>query len=391
MKPELLAPAGDWPSLRAAVTAGADAIYFGIKKLNMRAKAKNFELKDIKKLADFCHKHNVKAYLTLNTIIYEDELKDIKKILSKAKDHIDAVICWDFSVVNEANKLNIPIHFSTQASLSNSSAINFLKQFNIKRINLARECNLEQIKKIKKHTDIEIEVFIHGAMCISISGRCFLSQELFKKSANRGECLQPCRRSYITDIEEKHKLLEGSHYILSPKDLCALPFIKQLIKLNINSFKIEGRNRSPEYVKTVTEAYREAIDNPKPNIQFLMDKLKTVYNRGFSSGFYLNKPSTEAFTDVYGSKATKKKIYTGKVINYFRKPGVAEIKLESSNLKTGDRIIFIGNTTGVKEQIIKEMKPKTAKKGTKPTIKTDSLVRINDKVFLIKNTDNYIL
>ena len=394
MKPELLAPAGDWPSLRAAVKAGADAVYFGLKELNMRAAAKNFELKEIRKVTDFCHKNNVKAYLTLNTIIYEDEINTVKKILKASKGKIDAVICWDFAVIKEANKLNIPVHISTQASLSNSEAVNFLKRFSIERVNLARECSIEQIKEIKKHTDAQIEVFIHGAMCISVSGRCFLSQELFKKSANRGECLQPCRRSYITDIEEKHKLLVGSHYILSPKDLCALPFIKKLIRLKIDAFKIEGRNRSPEYVKTVTEVYREAIDKEltKEKIQKLMDKLKTVYNRGFSSGFYLNQPSTEAFTDAYGSKATTTKEYAGKVINFYRNNNVAEIKLESKALKLGDNIIFIGNMTGVVEQKldsirIKDRPVKSAKKGTKPTIKTDQLVRINDKIFLIrKNT-----
>jgi putative protease len=304
MKPELLSPAGDWPSLIAAVKAGADAVYFGVKQLNMRAAAGNFDLAEIKKVVGYCHAHGARAYLTLNTIVYEKELGAVRKILIKAKEAgVDAVIAWDFSVIKEANRLAIPIHLSTQASVSNSEALDFVKRFNVKRVNLARECTIDDIRDIRKKTDMEIEVFIHGAMCISESGRCFLSQELFRKSANRGECLQPCRRSYlIEDMEEKHKLLVGSHYILSPKDLCALPFIKQLIKLGVNAFKIEGRNRSPEYVKTATETYREAIDEPltKEKIMMLMDKLKTVYNRGFSPGFYLGEPSTEAFTDVYG-------------------------------------------------------------------------------------------
>jgi cytidyltransferase-like protein len=235
-------------------------------------------------------------------------------------------------------------------------------------------------------------------MCISESGRCFLSQELFRKSANRGECLQPCRRSYlIEDLEEKHNLLVGSHYILSPKDLCALPFIKQLIKLGVSAFKIEGRNRSPEYVKTVTEVYREAIDNPltKEKIKQLMEKLKTVYNRGFSSGFYLGEPSTEAFTDSYGSKATERKEYVGKITNYYKKPGTAEVKLESGSIRKGDGMLIIGNTTGVIEQQLSSIKIKgkdaeKAMKGQLITIKTDSLARINDKVFLVRKIHGYL-
>jgi putative protease len=377
------------------VEAGADAVYFGTKELNMRAAAKNFELSEIREVVDFCHKNRVKAYLALNTVIYEKELGIVKKILKKAKEsNIDAVICWDFAVIKEADNLKIPIHLSTQSSLSNSEAINFIKHFNIKRVNLARECTIEDIRQIRKHIDIEIETFIHGAMCVSESGRCFLSQELFKKSANRGECLQPCRRSYIIkDIEENHELLVGSHYILSPKDLCALPFIKHLMKLKINAFKIEGRNRSPEYVKTVTEVYREAIDNilTKEKIGQLMEKLRTVYNRGFSSGFYLGKPDTESFTDAYGSKATQKKFYTGKVINYYKKSKVAEIKLESGKISVGDRLLIIGSTTGVVEQILASMHLKdrsvtSADKGQIITIKTDSLVRINDKLYLVKSS-----
>jgi U32 family peptidase len=399
MKPELLSPAGDWPSLIAAVKAGADAVYFGAKQLNMRAAAKNFDIKEVKKAVNYCHNNGVKAYLTLNTIIYENELKTVRKILTKAKEAwIDAVIAWDLSVIHEANKLNIPVHLSTQASISNSEALNFIKRFGVKRVNLARECSLDDIRKIRKKTDVEIEVFIHGAMCISESGRCFLSQELFRKSANRGECLQPCRRSYIIkDIEEKHELVVGSNYILSPKDLCTLPFIQKLIGLGVNAFKIEGRNRSPEYVKAVTEAYREAIDTKltKERIKQLMDKLKTVYNRGFNSGFYLGKPSTESFTDAYGSKATERKEYIGRIMNYYKQAGVAEVKIESGRLKVGDRILIIGNTTGVIEQQLLSIKLKgkdaeKAVKGQLMTIKTDSLARINDKVFLVRKSDGLL-
>ncbi len=399
-KPELLSPASNWPMLVAAINAGADSVYFGLKQLNMRATAKNFELRELKKIADYCHKNNVKAYLTLNTIIYEDELKTLNKILNKAKEaKIDAVICWDLAVIQYAKKIKMPIILSTQASVSNSAAIKEYEKVGVKRITLARECSLEQIKNISKKTKLEIEVFIHGAMCVSISGRCFISQFLFNKSANRGECLQPCRRSYIAkDAEEGHELEIENHYVMSPKDLCTLPFIEKLIEAKIDCFKIEGRARSPEYIKVVTEVYREAIDayfDKKLNEKLtknLAKKLEKVYNRGFSSGFYLGKPLHE-WNDVYGSKATERKFYLGKVLNYYRKVGVAEIKIENKNVKIGDKIIIIGNKTGVVETVIKSMKKEykkidAAKKGSKVGIKINDLVRENDKVYVVENARN---
>jgi putative protease len=395
MTPELLSPVQDFTSLKAAIDAGADAIYFGIKELNMRIKAKNFQLKDTKKVIDLCHKNKIKAYLTLNTIIYDREINKVKKILKKLKqEKIDSIICWDFSVIKECEKLNLPIHLSTQANVSNFQTILFLKNKikNLKRINLARELNLKQIKNIinqikKNKLKIEIETFIHGAMCVSISGRCFLSQKIFNKSANRGKCLQPCRRKYIIkDVEEAHELELGKDYIISPKDLCTIKIIDKLIKANINAFKIEGRNRSPEYVKVVTECYREAIDNGF-NTK-LLTKLKTVYNRGFSTGFYLGKPINE-WSKAYGSKATKKKIYLGKVLNYYKKVKVAEILLQTKSLKLNDKIMFQGNKTGVIQQKVNSMeirnkKINKAKKGQKVGIKTNNRVRENDKVFLFR-------
>ncbi len=395
-KPELLSPVQDFTSLKAAIDAGADAIYFGIKELNMRIGAKNFELKDTKKVIETCHKHKVKAYFTLNTIIYDKEIKKVKTILKKLKkEKIDAIICWDYSVISECEKLNLPIHLSTQANVSNFETIKFLKKKikNLKRINLARELSLEQIKNIinqikKNKLKVEIETFIHGAMCVSISGRCFLSQNIFNKSANRGECLQPCRRKYlIKDSEEQHELQLGEDYIISPKDLCTIEIINKLIAAKINAFKIEGRNRSPEYVKTVTECYRQSID--KGFNKQLLTKLKSVYNRGFSTGFYLGKPINQ-WSKAYGSKATIKKIYIGKVKNFYKKHSVAEILIESNKLKLDDKIMFQGPTTGVTEQTLTSMeknhkKIKKAKKGQKIAIKTNHLVRENDKVFLLKS------
>lgn len=389
---ELLSPIQDFVSLEAAIQAKADAVYFGIKGLNMRAGAKNFSLKELEKVVKLCHKNKVKAYLAINTIVYDNELDKVKEILKKAK--IDAVIAWDFSVISEANKLNLPIHISTQASISNFEAIKILKKKfkNFERVILARELSLEQIKIIikklrKEKINVEIETFVHGAMCVSVSGRCFLSQEIFGRSANRGECLQPCRRKYlIKDVEEEHEFELGEDYVLSPKDLCTLPFLDKLIKAGISCFKIEGRNRSPEYVKVVTEVYREAIDAPKADKKKLLEKLKTVYNRGFSSGFYMGKPIDE-WSKTYGSKATKKKIYVGVINNFYKKVKVAEVRIESHGIKVGDYIMIQGNKTGVVEQRVKSMQKnhksiKQIKKGF-VGIKLDKVVRENDKVFVI--------
>lgn len=398
MKPELLAPVSSWPSLIAAVESGADSVYFGIRDLNMRITAKNFELKELKKIADYCHKHDVRAYLCVNTIVYEDELKLVKKILEKAKKaKVDAIICWDMSVLEEARKLGHEIHLSTQASISNSSAANFYKRLGVTRIIFARECTLKHLKQMRKNTKVEIETFIHGAMCVSLSGRCFLSQEIFQRSANRGDCLQPCRRQYfiLEDSEEGHKLKLGKDFVMSPKDLCALPFIDKLIGSGINAFKIEGRGRSPEYVKAVVSVYRQAIDDhynkrlTKERKVELMQKLKEVYNRGFSSGFFIGMPTAKDFTKASGSRATTRKEYVGIVKNFYKNIKVAEVKIESGKLKIGDKILVEGNKTGVKEQTVSSMQAnkkyvKEVKKGKRAGIKLDFIARENDKVYVVR-------
>jgi len=394
---ELLAPVGNWIMLEAAIQAGADSVYLGIKGLNMRARAQNFELKDLEKITKRAHKDKVKVYLALNTVVYDNEISQIKEILKAAKKYkVDAIICWDLAVISEAKKLKLPIHISTQASISNFEALKFYYQLGARRFILARELSLEQIKEIKKKIKqhklkAEIEVFIHGAMCVSISGRCFMSQFSFNKSANRGECWQPCRREYlIKDKENEIEFRLGHNYILSPKDLCTIGFIDKLIGAGIDAFKIEGRNRSPEYVKTVVSAYRKVINDPKNKnlVKEQLKKLKTVYNKGFSTGFFLGKPINQ-WSDVYGSKAAETKQYLGKVLNYYSRPGVAEILLEAGNLKIGDRIMIQGNKTGVIEQKITSMeinkkKTKTAKKAQKIGLKTKK-VRENDKIYKIVN------
>ncbi len=396
-KPELMAPAGDWTMLRTAVKAGADAVYFGVDKLNMRAKAKNFSIDELPEISKFCKSKKVKTYLTLNTIVFEDEIAEAEQIIVAAKRaKIDRIICWDLAVAELCHKHKFPFCISTQGSVSNSMAASVYKKLGAVRIVLARECSLEEIKKIRKNTKLEIEAFIHGAMCIAVSGRCFMSHHLFGQSANRGECIQPCRREYeIFDTAAQKSMLIGDDYVLSPKDLCTIEFIDQLIEAGIDSFKIEGRKRAPEYVATTVSVYRKAIDlyfkkklTTEKKKEFLKE-LETVYNRGFSSGFYFGKPSSEDYAAVEGSKATTRKVYVGKVLNYFKKPKAAHILLESGRLKLNDRILIIGETTGLVDlklgKIIVDEKTKyTAKKGDEVTFVTPELVRRNDKVYLVE-------
>jgi len=397
-KPELMAPAGDWTMLRAAVHNGANAVYFGVDKLNMRAKAKNFVIVELPEIVAFCKEHRVKTYLTLNTILFEEELTELDKIIPAAKNAgVDMIICWDFGIIEKCNQYEMPFAVSTQASISNSSSAKTFKRLGAKRIVLARECSLEEIKKIRANTDLEIEAFVHGAMCVAISGRCFMSHEIFGQSANRGECVQPCRREYeIYDGTKDASLLIGEDYVMSAKDLCTIEFLDQLIESGINSFKIEGRKRSPEYVAKVVSVYRRAIDlyfekkltdELKHN---LYEELTSVYNRGFSSGFYFDKPDGKDIINVHGSVATTRKEYVGKVLNYYKTPQIVHVAIETGSLKVGDKVLFIGETTGVIEtsvaKILKdEVDVSEAVKGDKVTFNCESLVRPRDKVYLIKD------
>lgn len=382
MKPELMSPVGNWSMLKAAIDAGADAIYFGFKGLNMRAAAKNFTLKDLTKIGKI---DEVRKYLCLNTITFDNEIGNVRKVLDAAKENVDAIICWDMANMQEALKRGFEIHLSTQASVANSEAAKFYKGLGVKRLNLARELNLKQVSEISRV--IDTEVFVHGAMCVSLSGRCFISQEMFKKSANRGECLQPCRREYLLkDVETGDELKIGRQYVMSPKDLCTLPFLKKIINSGVKALKIEGRNRSPEYVKVVTEVYREALDNPKINIDYLLEKLSSVYNRKFSSGFYLGLPTAEDWTDAYGSAATKRKVEVGRIVKYYPKIKVAAIEILTKDLNIGDDILIIGDETGVVELKIKEMeinnkKVKKVKKGEDVAVKIGKEVKRGDMVY----------
>jgi putative protease len=393
-----MAPAGDWTMLQTAVNAGADAVYFGVDKLNMRAKAKNFTLKDLNDIVEFCKENNVKTYLTINTIVFEEEISELEELIIAAKNvGIDRIICWDLSVAELCSQHDYPFCISTQGSVSNSLAASVYKKLGAVRIVLARECSLEEIKKIRDNTNLEIETFIHGAMCIAVSGRCFMSHHMFGQSANRGECVQPCRREFeVYDSAADKSLLIGEDYVMSPNDLCAIEFIDKLIEAGIDSFKIEGRKRSPEYVTKTVSVYRKAIDLYSEGKltgdikKEMLEELKQVYNRGFSSGFYFDVPSSEEYANIHGSKATKKKEYLGKVLNYFSKVKVAHILIESGSLNQNDDLLIIGETTGVVEikvssLLINDEAAASAEKGDEVTFVVDEFIRPRDKVYLFKD------
>jgi len=334
---ELLSGVGYWENLMAAIDAGCDSVYFGVKELNMRMGAKNFEMSELPKIVSICHENKVRAYLTVNTIVFDDELDKVRKILTVAKEaSMDAIICWDMGVVSIARELGHEIHLSTQASCANSVSAEFYKNQGISRIVFARELSLDRIKALREKTDIEIECFCHGALCISVSGRCFMSEYQYGKSANRGECLQTCRRAYrVTDIETGSELELENNYVLSPKDLCTIEIIDQMVDAGIDGFKIEGRNRPAEYVKTVTACYRQAIDahnNGRYDDALkneLKERLSKVYNRGFTTGYYFNVPD---FTDDYGSKSKNVKVFVGKIKNFYKAISVAELKINTGTI-----------------------------------------------------------
>lgn len=395
-KPELVAPAGDWSSLRTAVENKADALYFGVKNLNMRDKASNFDLLEIKKVMNFLHQNDKKGYLTLNTIIMNDEIEKVRNILKKSKEAgVDAVILWDLAVFSMAREMRLPIHLSTQASVSNIEEVKFFSKLGVKRIVLARECKLIDIRKIKEEMekegiDCEIEVFIHGAMCVSISGRCFLSQYSFGESANRGRCLQPCRREYlIKDIQDGEEYKLGKDYVLSPKDLCTIDFIDELLDANIDAFKIEGRMRSPEYIKVATSVYRNAIeeyckeeltDSRKQNLK---SKLREVYNRGFSDGFYFGTPESDKSRRL---EHLYKKVYLGDVEKFYKKINVAEVAVKNGSLEKGDKIQIMGKKTPARFIIAEEIQKEhqfveKVDKGERCGIKLPFRVRKKDKIF----------
>jgi len=394
-KPELLAPVGDFAMLKSAVNSGADAVYFGAKGFSLRKDSRNFDVKDFKKIG----KEDVKKYLALNSIVFDNELDKVKRILEKAyENQFDAVICWDIAVLNLARKLGLEVHLSTQASVANAESAEFFRKLGVKRIIFARELSLKQLEEIKRKSKVGVEIFVHGAMCVSVSGRCFLSHEVFGESANRGRCLQPCRREYLVKaLDGGYELRLGGDYILSPKDLCALPFLDKLMKFD--AFKIEGRGRGAEYVEVVTSAYRKAIDAcadgsfDKKLADSLVKNLRKVYNKSFSRGFYFGVPTGDDFSKVKDSSAEMKKIEAGRVVNYYKNKGVMVVKVLSGKLKLGDDILVIGSTTGVVNERVESMEiehenVKEVGKGNLVAVKVGKLVRENDMVYLWKKRLN---
>ena len=406
---EIMAPAGSWQSLQAAIQGGANSVYFGIEQLNMRARSSNnFTLKDLVEIAELCNKKNIKTYITLNTIIYDHDLILMKKIVDTAKQAgITAIIASDQATISYVASVNMEVHISTQTNVTNLETIRFFANF-ADVVILSRELSLFQIKEITKEIEkqqikgpsgnlIKIEVFAHGALCMAVSGKCYMSLHTANSSANRGACIQNCRKTYtVTDKENGHQFDINNEYIMSPKDLCTIGFLDQVLDSGSSILKIEGRGRSPEYVKTTTQCYREAADAylagtySKKKVEGWMDRLKTVYNRGFWNGYYLGQKMGE-WTEIHGSKSTKKKIYLGKAKKYFTKIQIAEFDLEAQQLKEGDNILIIGRTTGIIETVVGEMRindkqVKGVKKGDNFSMKLDRTVRPSDKLYKVVNS-----
>ncbi len=401
-----MAPAGSWESLASAINAGANSIYFGIEKLNMRSKSSsNFTTDDLRKIVAICQENNVNSYLTVNTIIYDNDITLMREIIDTAKEvGVTAIIASDVSAMMYASSIGVEVHLSVQTNITNVDALKFYAQF-ADVVVLARELNMEQVAEIHKSIVneqikgkngglIRIEMFCHGALCMAVSGKCYLSLHEKNLSANRGECNQICRRGYIVKDKDSEVELEiDNEYIMSPKDLKTIGFLDQMIEAGVRVFKIEGRARGPEYVKTVVECYSEAVDAVLNN-EFTEEKveewntrLARVFNRGFWNGYYLGQRLGE-WSRNYGSEATHRKIYVGKVTNYFGKIGVAEILLEAQNLKVGDEILITGETTGAYEDVVEEIRlelepVEKVEKGALFSIKTKELVRRNDKVYKI--------
>lgn len=401
---EIMSPAGSYEALMAAINTGAGSVYFGVGALNMRSRsAANFTLDDLQQITDICREHNVKSYLTVNTIVYNDEIVKAHELLDKAKQcNVTAIIASDMAVIQYARQIGLEIHLSTQCNVTNVEAVRYYAQF-ADVVVLGRECNLRQVADIcttireqnitgPRGELVKIEMFIHGALCMAVSGKCYLSLDNFNYPANRGACIQPCRRAYkVQDAENEIELLVDNKYIMSPKDLCTIGFLDKIIKAGVSILKIEGRGRSAEYVKIVTQCYHEALHaiedgtfNQEKTEQW-MTRLRSVYNRDFWDGYYLGRTMGE-WSERYGSQATRVKQHIGKITNYFSNISVAEICMEEESLNVGEDILIIGPTTGVYEDNVSEirldLKPvQTVRKGAYCSIPVKSLVRRGDQVY----------
>lgn len=406
---EIMAPVGSYESLSAAIQGGANSVYFGIEGLNMRARSSNnFTIDDLHRIASICRKHGLNSYLTVNTVIYDRDLPLMRQIIDAAKNAgISAIIACDVSAMNYARTIGIEVHLSTQLNISNAEALRFYAQF-ADVVVLARELNLEQVASVYQTIckeritgpsgkPIRIEMFCHGALCMAISGKCYLSLHEMNASANRGACMQICRRAYtVHDKDSEIELDIENEYIMSPKDLRTIHFMNKMIDAGVRVFKIEGRARGPEYVRTVVECYREAAEAylngtyTEEKIDRWNNRLRTVFNRGFWNGYYLGQRLGE-WSSNYGSEATKKKVYIAKGIRYFSNIGVAEFQMETQTLQIGDEILITGPTTGAVTTVVKEirvdLKPVSeTKKGERFSIKINEKIRPSDKMFKLVDT-----
>jgi len=403
---EIMSPAGSFESLMAAIQGGAGSVYFGAGQLNMRARSSsNFSPDDIREITRICRENGVRSYLTLNTIIYDEELPLMREMVDlAAQSGVSAIIASDLSVLEYARSKGVELHISTQCNITNIEAVRFYAHYADVMV-LARELNIAQMGAItqairEQHITgpsgnlVQIEVFVHGALCMAVSGKCYISLDNFNSSANRGACLQPCRRAYqVIDADNQIELEVDNKYIMSPKDLMTIPILDRLLDAGVTVLKIEGRGRSAEYVKMVTRTYHHAVEAWR-NRQFTREgteqwtaELNKVYNRGFWGGYYLGEKTGE-WSERYGSQATQKKVYIGKVVNFFAKLQVAEIKIESHSLAKGDSVYIIGPTTGAYEGNIDELRVELepvdkAGKGTHCSVQVTETVRRGDKVYLI--------
>jgi len=411
-KIELMAPAGNFESLQAALDNGADSVYFGVEQLNMRARASiNFTLKDLPEIVKRCEKKNVRTYLTLNTIIYDHDLTVVKTLISKAKESgITAVIAMDQAVIMAAREVGVEVHISTQINITNIETVKFYALFADTMV-LSRELSLRQIKKITEQIEkeqikgpsgnlVQIEIFGHGALCMAVSGKCYMSLHSYNSSANRGACKQNCRKKYtVIEQETGFEMEIDNEYIMSPKDLCTIDILDQVVGSGIKVLKIEGRGRAPEYVAKVVSCYREAIDSlinktyNKDQVAIWMQELEKVYNRGFWNGYYLGQQLGE-WSIGSGSHATQKKVYIGKGMHFFPKSQIGEFKIEAYDISIGDTILITGPTTGAKEIIVNEMlvndeKLQKGTKGDSVTIPLGFRIRPSDKLY--KMVENKVI
>lgn len=411
---ELMAPVGSYESLMAAIQGGANSIYFGIEQLNMRARSSNnFTKDDLREIVKICKENGVKTYLTVNTVLYDNEINLMHEVIDSAKENeVTAIIAADVSVILYARSIGVEVHISTQCNITNVEAVKFYSQF-ADVVVLARELNLDQVANIyhqivkqdirgPKGELVQIEMFAHGALCMAVSGKCYLSLHEKSSSANRGACMQTCRKAYtVTEKETGNELEIDNQYIMSPKDLCTIGFVNKLIDAGVRVLKFEGRARSPEYVKTVLACYNEAVDAyldgsyGEEKIAVWKEELSTVFNRGFWDGYYMGQKLGE-WSSEYGNRATKRKMLIGKGTNYFNKIKVAEFLLESQELSVGDKILITGPTTGVVETTIDEirvdLKPvKKAVKGDSFSIALDTVIRRSDKLYKIVDVSDNLL